>query len=70
MKQTARIENWERCTFPGADFLAGQILDHPRQEEFHTDIQRTSRILTFDEAAGICETRNTIYKLGKKRNSA
>jgi hypothetical protein len=68
-KQTARIENWIKIENSGTGFLAGTVVDHPRQAEFTTDLQYTSPIVLFDEAAGVCETRNTRYILGKKRDT-
>ena len=61
-KRTARIENWARL----GDRLVGFVFhdihpDLPSSGEFH----RTSRIVSLDEGKGICETCNTIYRLGK-----
>lgn len=61
-KPTAHIENW----FQRGDRLIGTITKHERQNEFKGNTQITSPIVKMDEAAGICETRNTLYTLGKK----
>lgn len=70
-KQRAHIENWYRLGgyLKTGGTLVGNITDHPRQHEFtENKLQRTSTIVWFDEANGTCETRNTIYTLGKKAN--
>lgn len=66
MKQTARIENWH--VYNGR--LYGKICDHPRQEEFGSDRQVTSPILSFDPDNNRAETLNTIYELGAPYVSA
>lgn len=61
-KQTARIENWARV----GDHLVGSVsYDLHRDQPVSTEFQRTSRIVKIDEDAGICETQNTIYRLGR-----
>lgn len=59
-KQQARLENWVLF----GDTLIGQIADHPRQEDFKKEFQRTSRLVRFDPENGIAETQNTLYALG------
>lgn len=62
-KQTARIENWMRS----GNQLIGSVRDHARQGDFNPNhVQRTSDLISFDEEAGVAETLNTIYTLGKK----
>lgn len=58
-KQFARMENWLRV----GNVLLGDVVGHPRLGN-QKDV-RTSIIVGFDEAQGICETRNTVYKLGQ-----
>jgi hypothetical protein len=62
MKPTAHIENWE--VMPG-NFLRGTVSNHPRQRFFTQEFQYTSEILNLDLANNTCETRNTLYTLGK-----
>lgn len=62
-KPTARIEEWQNI---GGVYLVGKVKDHPRQSEFKEDWQFTSPIVKFDEESRFCETRNTIYYLGRK----
>ncbi len=59
MKQSAKIENW----YVIHDVLFGTVYDHPKIED-GTEVQ-TSGYAVFSKA-GFAETRNTIYKLGKK----
>jgi hypothetical protein len=66
-KPTAHIENWMRIpTMYGHAYLMGTVSDHPRQSEFRAKEQITSQLVSFDEEAGVAETRNTRYTLGKK----
>ena len=65
-KQTARIDNW----FKMGDQLAGVVSGHPRQGEFRSEAQVTSRIIDFNEEEGYCETKNTVYVLGEKAEYA
>jgi len=44
----------------------GSISNHDRQEEFFAKDQRTSELVMFDGKAGIAETENTHYTLGKE----
>lgn len=59
-KPTVRIENW---IFTG-NVLFGDVTNHPHMGDAK-DV-RTSIVLNFDEVNGIAETKNTIYRLGKK----
>lgn len=59
-KQHARLENWMKV----GDSLIGQIREHPRQEDFKKEFQRTSRLVRFDPDSGVAETENTLYTLG------
>lgn len=61
-KQTAKIDNWVRL----GNRLVGSIsYDLPRDVPSPGEIQRTSQIVRLDEDRGTCETRNTIYRLGR-----
>jgi NTP pyrophosphatase (non-canonical NTP hydrolase) len=59
-KQRATINNW----FRAGNVLIGNVSGHPLIG--NEDGCRTSLIVKLDEAAGICETKNTIYTLGPK----
>lgn len=63
VKPTADIENWSRV----GDVLIGDISNHPSGESGEG---RTSKIVRMDEANGICETKNTIYRLGAPEQDA
>jgi hypothetical protein len=66
-KPVCRILNWVRL---GGDnestggCLWGDVRDHPRIG--NEDDVRTSRIVYFNEAAGVCQTKNTLYILQRK----
>ena len=69
-KATADIHNW--VALPNKDdprYLIGEVRNHPRQNEFSTKVQRTSRIMTYDFRNGVVETENTIYKLREEASS-
>lgn len=57
-KPTADIADWAQV----GNVLVGHISNHPGGE----GDGRTSAIIRMDEANGICETQNTIYRLGRK----
>jgi NTP pyrophosphatase (non-canonical NTP hydrolase) len=59
-KPECGIENWIQV----GNVLIGDLRGHPVHGD--TEGSRTSAIVRMDEANGICETRNTIYKLGRK----
>lgn len=60
-KKTARIENW--ATLGNA--LVGIVSYDGQQEALPPGkLHRTSQIVKLAEDKGICETRNTIYRLG------
>lgn len=68
MIQTAHINNWTlHKDFEGnPSFLEGEITGHVAQEHFHSAMQRTSSLLSFDEEKGVAESQNTMYTLGTK----
>lgn len=59
-KPTVGLENWVHV----GNVLIGDVVGHPRLGD--AEGCRTSAIIRMDEANGICETRNTIYRLGAK----
>lgn len=61
-KPEAHIENWGHFR----NGLLGMVSKHPRQEEFHTELQNTSRLVELNEEEGWAETNNTFYTLGKR----
>lgn len=61
-KQTGKIENWARL---GNRLVGFVSYDPPRDAPSSEELQRTSQIVRFDEDWGVCETRNTIYRLGR-----
>ena len=65
-KHTARIDNW----FVVGNCLWGNVSKHSLREFDPDNIQRTSDILSIDENAGVAETANTHYKLGKKQEES
>lgn len=60
-KKTAQIEDWARLGHALVGFV---FYDREQGGSSSGEFQRTSRIVKLDEDAGICETRNTIYRLG------
>lgn len=60
-KRTARIEDWARL---GHALVGVVFYDRPRAEFSPGEFLRTSRIVKLNERARICETRNTVYRLG------
>jgi hypothetical protein len=54
----AKINNW----YPFAGSLVGEVTEHPRQEQFHTDTQRTSLVL--GKKGNKVITMNSEYELG------
>ena len=67
-KQTAHIEDWD--VVRNADntlSLEGRVSDHPHQDTFKAERQRTSPVILLDQAKSVAETRNTHYTLGKRR---
>jgi hypothetical protein len=67
VKQTARIDHWVVIEMATESRLHGLVSGHPRQHAFPSGMVYTSPIVKLDEAAGVCETNNTIYTLGAKR---
>lgn len=64
-KQTAVINNWTiHRDRHGHFFLRGGVTDHPRQADFKSEVQETSRVVLFDPANNTAETQNTVYTLG------
>lgn len=61
-KQTAKIESWARLGNRLVGFIS---YDLPRDVPSPGEFQRTSQIVRLDEDRGTCETRNTIYRLGR-----
>lgn len=59
-KTEVGIENWVQV----GNVLIGNVVGHPRLG--NAEGCRTSAIVKMDEANGTCETKNTIYRLGKK----
>lgn len=59
-KPECGIENWAQF----GNVLIGDLRGHPVHGD--TEGSRTSAIVRMDEANGICETKNTIYRLGRK----
>lgn len=62
-KNTARIDNW----FKIGNCLWGNVSEHSIREFDPGCLQRTSDIVSIDESAGVAETMNTHYILGKKQ---
>lgn len=60
-KPRAKISNWY-IAYDGLS-LSGCISAHPRQDEFRTSRQLTSRLLRIDFVKKEAETENTIYEL-------
>lgn len=63
MKQTAKIKNWRIEKYGPLHYLSGKVTDHPRQNEFQTDVQLTTELLSIDFVNNIAVTRNTVYSL-------
>lgn len=61
-KQKARIENW----FKIGNLLVGDVVGHPKLGDMQEIC--TSPIINFDLENNTCETRNTIYELGKRHD--
>lgn len=61
-KSLARIEYWS--LLDSGSRLFGEIHHHPRQHEFLSQWQFTSRVVRIDVPRGYAETENTIYVLG------
>ena len=69
-KQTAHIDDWsEENLYLGGTCLVGRVTKHARQDEFYSDRQATSRLISIDREKGLAETQNTIYTLGKEINN-
>jgi hypothetical protein len=64
-KQRAKIDNWSIVKHPfyTDHVLQGQVKDHPRQSDFRTEVQMTSKLLSIDFVNKIAETQNTTYEL-------
>lgn len=60
-KPVAQMHEWSIVN----NRLVGRVSNHPRQHEFTQPYVTTSEIVKLDEEKGICETKNTIYQLGK-----
>lgn len=65
-KQKAKIDSWRIVNYFGTYVLVGTVKDHPRQEDFQTDTQSTSELLSIDLVNKVAETRNTTYELLNK----
>ena len=63
-KPQAAVEDWWTIGGPGEVTwrLCGTVVDHPFIETGDRHL-RTSQIIKLDREAGICETRNTVYRL-------
>lgn len=62
-KPVVLIEGWQLLVLHGRPFhLTGFVTGHPRLPGFRRRV-RTSLLITFDEAAGLAETVNTLYQL-------
>lgn len=66
-KPQARLEKW----FQAGPRLCGEVYGHPlfgpdRPDLKDGNVVITSTLVSMDEAAGVAETSNTIYKLGPK----
>ena len=59
-KPTVQLKNWIQV----GNVLIGDVVGHPRLGD--AEGCRTSTIVHMDETNSICETKNTIYRLGKK----
>ena len=66
MKQTAHINEWVEVNGFLGSYLIGTITNHTRQNEFSSDCQRTSPLVSIDRDKRVAETQNTIYTLGKE----
>lgn len=65
MRQTARIENWQKYSFGSTgSVLYGNVYGHPKFIDGASI--RTSLLEEFDETAGVAKTLNTDYELGEK----
>lgn len=60
-KPTARLENWSVVY----DGLRGEIYDDSQKRWPNGEVIRTSALVHLDTRKKYCETRNTIYRLGK-----
>ena len=60
-KPTVRIHNWSLIHGSLADWLEGEVEDHPRLDE-GTFVQ-TSKLLVLNRESNHAETLNTIYIL-------
>ena len=65
-KNTARIDNW----FKVGNCLWGNVTEHSLREFNPDSLQRTSKLVRIDIAAGVAETLNTHYTLGNKAEGA
>lgn len=67
-KPTAHIEDWEIVVHPLKNYryLRGAIAGHINQDNFRSERNRTSKLLSIDETIGAAETVNTLYTLGAK----
>lgn len=62
------LEDWFLIKgYGGSQCLKGDIYDDKRWRD--GEELRTSYLVKLDEEAGVAETRNTIYQLGKRRNA-
>ena len=63
-KHTAKIDNW----FKIGNCLWGNVSDHSSLREFDPNsLQRTSELVSINEASGVAETLNTHYTRGAKQ---
>ena len=60
-KPTVRIKNWSLIHGGLADWLTGEVEDHPRFDK--GEQVRTSKLLVFNRESDHAETLNTVYVL-------
>lgn len=60
-KQYATLDNW----FEVGNVLIGDVIDHPKLG--NVEGCKTSVVIQLNTEKGFCETRNTVYKLGKSQ---
>lgn len=63
LKPVATIQEWSLIQINNHHVLVGHISDHPRQKEFHKDMQMTSTLVRIDFRSHVAETLNTLYRL-------
>lgn len=63
LKPVATIQEWSLVQIGNHHVLVGHISNHPRQKEFHKDMQMTSTLIRIDFRCRVAETLNTVYRL-------